>query len=46
MKSGKPKSAPKVSIPSKKKPNFMREADIKSKGKSPMSPMTGKKLSK
>jgi hypothetical protein len=26
MKSGKPKKAPKVAIPSKKNPNFMKEA--------------------
>jgi hypothetical protein len=46
MKSGKPKKAPKVKILPKKKPMFMREADVKTKGKSPMAPLTGKKLSK
>jgi hypothetical protein len=33
MKSGKPKMAPKVAIPSKKKPNVMREYDTTDKGK-------------
>jgi hypothetical protein len=46
MKSGSPRKAPKVAPPSKKNPNFMRESDKPTKGKSPMSPMTGKKLSK
>lgn len=48
MKSGKPRKAPKVAPPSKKKPNFFRESDKMpvTKGKSPMAPMTGKKLSK
>jgi len=46
-KSGKPRSAPKVKSPNKKKPNFMMESDlIRKKGKSPMQPLTGKKLSK
>ena len=46
MKSGSPKKAPKVKIFSKKKPMFMRENDVKTQGKSPMAPLTGKKLSK
>jgi hypothetical protein len=47
MKPSKPRKAPKVPIPSKKKPNaFFREKLPPSKGKSPMAPMTGKKLSK
>ncbi len=47
MKSGKPKKAPKVAPPKPANGNFMRENDkIKTKGKSPMAPMTGKKLSK
>lgn len=47
MKSGKPRLAPKVAPPSRKKPNFMRENDKPvTKGKSPMAPLTGKKLSK
>jgi len=46
-KSGAPRLAPKVAIYHKKKPNFMQEADLnRKKGKSPMAPMTGKKLSK
>ncbi len=45
-KSGKPRLAPKVKNP-KPKENYMKEYDvIKNKGKSPMAPMTGKKLSK
>ena len=46
MKPSKPRLAPKVAPPNKKKPNFMQEKLAPSKGKSPMSPMTGKKLSK
>jgi hypothetical protein len=46
MKSGTPKKAPKVAPPPKDKPNFMKEMDKVKKGKSPMAPMTGKKLSK
>lgn len=45
-KSGAPKKAPKVAIPSKKNPNFMRESDTKSQRKSPMLPMKQKRLSK
>ena len=46
-KSGEPRLAPKVKPPNPKKPNFMQEADLnRKKGKSPMRPMTGKKLSK
>jgi len=41
------KKAPKVKPPNPKKPNFMQESDlIRKKGKSPMQPLTGKKLSK
>lgn len=46
MKSGKPQKAPKVLPPPKGKPNVMKEMDKVKKGKSPMAPMTGKKLSK
>ena len=46
MKSGKPKKAPKVSIPSKKNPMFMKEYDNKDKGKGPFAPLSRKKLSK
>lgn len=46
MKSGKPKKAPKVTIPSRKKPNVMKEADTPSRLKSPMAPMKSKRLSK
>jgi len=46
MKSGKPKPAPKVAPPSRAKPNYMKESSPKSVRKSPMAPMTGKKLSK
>jgi hypothetical protein len=38
--------APKVASPSKKHPNFMRESLPKLNRKSPMAPMTGKRLSK
>jgi hypothetical protein len=46
MKSGTPRKAPKVKAPSKKSPNFMREADTKLRLKSPMLPMKQKRLSK
>lgn len=47
MKSGKPKKAPKVAPPKPINGNYMREADvIRKTRKSPMAPMTGKKLSK
>ncbi len=46
MKSGSPKKAPKIPIPSKKNPNVMKEADTKSRLKSPMAPMKSKRLSK
>jgi hypothetical protein len=46
MKSGKPKKAPKVAIPSRKKPNVMKESDTLSRLKSPMAPMKSKRLSK
>lgn len=46
-KSGKPRKAPKVPSPNPINGNYMKENDvIKRKGKSPMAPMTGKKLSK
>ena len=46
-KSGVPRDAPRVKSPNPKKPNFMQESDlIRKKGKSPMAPLTGKKLSK
>jgi hypothetical protein len=41
-----PKKAPKVKAPNPKKPNFMREADVKSRLKSPQLPMKQKRLSK
>ena len=47
MKSGSPKKAPKVSPPSPINGNYMKEYDNSSKkNKSPMSPMTRKRLSK
>lgn len=46
MKSGTPKKAPKVSIPSKKRPNYMRENDKADTRKNPMGPMMKKRLSK
>jgi hypothetical protein len=45
-KSGKPRKAPKVPIPNPKKPNVMKESDKVPMRKTPMAPMTGKKLSK
>lgn len=45
-KSGKPKKAPKVKAPSRKAPNYMKEADTKLRLKSPMWPMKQKRLSK
>ena len=44
--SGKPRSAPKVAPPKPINGNYMREADVIQKRKSPMAPMTRKKLSK
>lgn len=44
-KSGKPQKAPKVKNP-RPKENFMREADVPSRLKSPMWPMKQKRLSK
>lgn len=41
-----PKTAPKVKSPSKDKPNFMQERLAPTKGKSPMSPLSKKRLSK
>lgn len=46
MKPSKPKKAPKVATPSRKNPNFMREFIAPTKGKSPMAPLTRKKLAK
>lgn len=46
MKSGKPRKAPKVAIPSKKNPMVMREYDTPAIRKSPMLPMKSKRLSK
>ena len=45
-KSGAPRKAPKVKAPSRKSPNFMKEADTKLRLKSPMLPMKQKRLSK
>jgi hypothetical protein len=44
-KSGVPRSAPKVQPPSKKSPNFMKEADTKTRLKSKMWPLKQKRLS-
>jgi hypothetical protein len=44
--SGKPRPAPKVAPPKPINSNYMREADVIQKRRSPMAPMTGKKLSK
>ena len=46
MKSGKPRKAPKVSIPSKKRPMVMKESDTPALRRSPMLPMKQKRLSK
>lgn len=46
MKKDKPKKAPKVAPPPGDKPNYMREADKIPQRKSPMGPMTKKRLSK
>ena len=45
-KPGKPKLAPKVPIPSRKKPNVMRENLHSDSRKSPQAPMKKKRLSK
>ena len=45
-KSGAPRKAPKVAIPSKKNPNWMKESDTIKRLKSPMAPMKQKRLSK
>ncbi len=45
-KSGEPKKAPKVKILPKDKPMYMKEADDKRGGNSPMAPLTRKRLSK
>jgi len=45
-KSGAPRKAPKVAIPSKKNPNLMKESDSKLQRKSPMQPRKQKRLSK
>jgi hypothetical protein len=44
--SGKPRPAPKVAPPKPINGNYMKEADVIQKRRSPMAPMTGKKLSK
>ena len=44
--SGKPRPAPKVAPPKPINGNYMKEADVIQKRKSPMAPMTRKKLSK
>lgn len=46
MKSGKPRNAPKVKAPSRKSPNYMKEADTPTRLKSAMAPMKQKRLSK
>lgn len=46
MKSGKPKLAPKIKVPNKKSPNFMKENDEHRRGKSPQFPMKGKQIAK
>jgi len=47
MKSGKPKKAPKVAIPPKKKPfAYEKTKDAATERKSPQAPMTKKRLSK
>ena len=45
-KSGKPRKAPKVTIPNKKFPNFMKESDTGRTRKSAQTPMVKKRLSK
>jgi hypothetical protein len=45
-KPGKPRKAPKVKAPSRKKPNFMRENFHTDSRKSPQAPMKRKRLSK
>jgi len=45
-KSSTPRKAPKVSIPSVKKPNVMREKPSPDKKKNPQAPMFKKRLSK
>lgn len=45
-KTTKKNLAPKVKAPSKKAPNYMKEADTKMRLKSPMLPMKQKRLSK
>ena len=44
--SGTPRPAPKVKPPKPINGNYMKEADVIQKRRSPMAPMTGKKLSK
>jgi hypothetical protein len=44
MQSGKPKKAPKVAAPSRKKPNFMRENDKQPRKMSPVGPLIKKRL--
>ena len=45
-KPGKPRKAPHVAIPSKKKPNIMKENLHSDSRKSPQRPMKGKRLVK
>lgn len=45
-KSGEPRKAPKVTIPNKKFPNFMKESDTGRARKSAQTPMVKKRLSK
>lgn len=44
--SGTPRPAPKVAAPSRKSPNYMREADTPARLKSKMWPLKQKRLSK
>lgn len=46
MKPSKPRKAPRIPIPSKKKPNFFRENDTSPRRKSAQQPMKQKRLSK
>lgn len=46
MRDNTKKKAPYVAPPSRDKPNYMKEADSKSKRTNPQSPMTRKRLSK
>jgi len=46
MKDNTKKKAPRPAIPSRKKPNVMKEYDTTTQKKNPMGPMTKKRLSK